>query len=418
MTEVVNFCGSYMRAMFPLGLLFMGRFISPPLSFLFIGSCFQMSLRRSSRQKRPSSRVAEPVDDPPPPPPRRPRVAVIDNEAAVGEQPSLQSGSQDAVLPPQSQLPQALISQIVATVTAEVTRNIQHLLPAPPSQPLSSAVPPEPQPQLVPAAVSAAADVIRGASCSAPVVVPEPLPTSSEGISDGFTPAALSIDAQVPPRIKAKIWANEFIDLATLLSGNVAGKNFQLTINQSSEGDVPTLSLESSSKTTKINNISTWSAAFRIFVAIYTTKYPHEAPALMKYCDIVNDLASRGHQWRFYDENFRQLRQTSATSLSWSEIHMELWLRACTSNSTQFNKKGSNNNVSANPGQSNDIPRGFCYKFHSGRHCAGCKFKHTCFKCNGGHSSLKCNFRPSNQGQNVKSSSAPKTNPANAGKGS
>jgi hypothetical protein len=34
---------------------------------------------------------------------------------------------------------------------------------------------------------------------------------------------------------------------------------------------------------------------------VYTSKYPSEAPALMKYGDIVRDLASRGHNWFFYD---------------------------------------------------------------------------------------------------------------------
>jgi hypothetical protein len=38
-------------------------------------------------------------------------------------------------------------------------------------------------------------------------------------------------------------------------------------------------------------------------VGVYTSKYPSEAPALMKYGDIVRDLASRGHNWGFYDEN-------------------------------------------------------------------------------------------------------------------
>jgi hypothetical protein len=45
-----------------------------------------------------------------------------------------------------------------------------------------------------------------------------------------------------------------------------------------------------------------WMSAFRIFVGVYTQKYPHESPVLMKYGNIVQDLADRGHNWHFYDE--------------------------------------------------------------------------------------------------------------------
>ncbi|XP_067027123.1 uncharacterized protein [Acropora muricata] len=33
---------------------------------------------------------------------------------------------------------------------------------------------------------------------------------------------------------------------------------------------------------------------------VYTSQFPSEAPALMKYGEIVQDLASRGHDWHYY----------------------------------------------------------------------------------------------------------------------
>ena len=36
-------------------------------------------------------------------------------------------------------------------------------------------------------------------------------------------------------------------------------------------------------------------SAFRIFVTVYNRKYPADAPALMKYGDVIQDLASRSH---------------------------------------------------------------------------------------------------------------------------
>lgn len=46
----------------------------------------------------------------------------------------------------------------------------------------------------------------------------------------------------------------------------------------------------------------------------------------MKYGSIVRELALSGANWRFYDENFRMLRQSQGTP--WDKIHSELWLRS------------------------------------------------------------------------------------------
>ena len=51
--------------------------------------------------------------------------------------------------------------------------------------------------------------------------------------------------------------------------------------------------------------IDTWQQAFHIFVGVYALKYPHEAPALMKYGQTIRDVAARGQNWRFYGEHFR-----------------------------------------------------------------------------------------------------------------
>ena len=48
----------------------------------------------------------------------------------------------------------------------------------------------------------------------------------------------------------------------------------------------------------------------------------------MKYGQTIRDLAARGQNWRFYDENFRFLRGTQASLVPWRSIHGELWLRS------------------------------------------------------------------------------------------
>ena len=66
---------------------------------------------------------------------------------------------------------------------------------------------------------------------------------------------------------------------------------FQLSVTPSSDGLASSLSLDPVTKPQKVASISMWMSAFRIFVGVYTQKYPHESPALMKYGNIVQDLA-------------------------------------------------------------------------------------------------------------------------------
>ena len=131
----------------------------------------------------------------------------------------------------------------------------------------------------------------------------------------------------------------------------------------------------------------------------------------MKYSDIVQDLADRGHNWQFYDENFRFLRQSERSALPWAHIHWELWLR---SQSTQTRSVTSaSRNVPPNNKQPFiSIPRGYCFKFHKGDECFGCDFKHACFKCGGPHTGLKCNFRGPQKGTQLRSARTTQRNAA------
>ena len=46
----------------------------------------------------------------------------------------------------------------------------------------------------------------------------------------------------------------------------------------------------------------------------------------MKYSATLRDLAAKSAHWRYYDENFRYLRQKSLFPCD--EVHWELWLQA------------------------------------------------------------------------------------------
>ena len=110
-----------------------------------------------------------------------------------------------------------------------------------------------------------------------------------------FHSVGLSLDACIPEKVKTKITSNEYINLGILISNHIQQDNkYQLSIRDG-VGDQQSLCLEPSNKTKRIINIESWMPAFHIFVAVYTQKYPTEAPALMKYSDLIQDLASRGH---------------------------------------------------------------------------------------------------------------------------
>ena len=146
--------------------------------------------------------------------------------------------------------------------------------------------------------------------------------------NDVFMSVTLPIDARIPAKIRSKIVQNEFVAFGSLLVHPAFEDKFRITLQPSQEGSSPSLALEPVNKAKRITSIDVWLQAFHVYVGIFTARYPHEAPGLMKYGATIQDLAARGHNWRYYDENVRFLRQSQAISLPWGTIHWELWLKS------------------------------------------------------------------------------------------
>ncbi len=53
-----------------------------------------------------------------------------------------------------------------------------------------------------------------------------------------------------------------------------------------------------------------------------------EAPALMKYGEVVRDLAARGGNWCYYDTQFCFIRSTHINEMPRGSTHWELWIPA------------------------------------------------------------------------------------------
>ena len=232
--------------------------------------------------------------------------------------------------------------------------------------------------------VASALDSLTGESCQFDVASP------ASNILN-FNSISIPIDAQVNPKLKAKIWANEFIEFGSLLNQGIGETRYHIAVSSGSVSKShPTLSLEPTTKSRPIPHVEAWTTAFQIFVGIYTRKYPTAAPSLMKYGEVVRDLASRGADWRYYDKQFRCLRQMYPMEMPWGSTHWELCIKA-----QSFSNPRSKIPL-GKPARSPSfvIPKGFCHKFHRGLEFHGCTYKHTCNKCNMSHPANRCNFRP------------------------
>lgn len=92
-----------------------------------------------------------------------------------------------------------------------------------------------------------------------------------------FSSVAVSLGSRVNSKVKAKIWANEFIDFGVLLSQSPNNPKYSLSLTSSvGESNQPQLTLEPSQPTKKIHTINQWHSAFNIFVAIYAEKFPQD----------------------------------------------------------------------------------------------------------------------------------------------
>jgi hypothetical protein len=81
----------------------------------------------------------------------------------------------------------------------------------------------------------------------------------------------------------------EFFDLLPHAEGILPSTNeFTLQFDGSAN-----LSLVPANRSRKALTIEQWTTDFLRFVAVNSLKHPHETPALMKYGEIVRDLASR-----------------------------------------------------------------------------------------------------------------------------
>lgn len=82
-----------------------------------------------------------------------------------------------------------------------------------------------------------------------------------------------------------------FIDFGSILTNPVLANRYQLTVQNVENGLLPSVCIEPIAKPKKTTCFVAWLSSFHIFVGVYTKRFPHEAPTLLKYCETIQDLA-------------------------------------------------------------------------------------------------------------------------------
>ena len=195
----------------------------------------------------------------------------------------------------------------------------------------------------------------------------------------------------VDPKIKAKIWANEFVELGSLLPKNQTppGLNIHSELGHSSQFSL------TSSRVKQPYHIQEWHKWFCMFAAIYTQKFPKESPSLFTYMSRIfalKDKHPNTYIWREYDCQFRRVR--SFVNLPWHVLNMQILSDIdlnSRSSSTTNKSNNSNNNKSSN-GKSFDSK--VCFEFNKSSGCSdkACKYPHRCSLCGyKNHPRVRCN---------------------------
>ena len=119
-----------------------------------------------------------------------------------------------------------------------------------------------------------------------------------------FHSIAVPLGSRISPKIKAKIWAEEFVDFGSLLDPSPNPDKYSLSLTAPSSGitKTPQFTFEPVQNPKKVSSINDWVSAFHTFAAIYCVKFPNETPNLMKFCETVRDIATRGRDWCYCDE--------------------------------------------------------------------------------------------------------------------
>ena len=325
---------------------------------------------------------------------KRPAPAVAPKQHRAESRPNSTALPESSARPPESssQLSPtelgAIISQAISAALQSVGIVQTNLAPAERNSRTNTQ--PTPQPTVVEDATSKEIEALTNTVAAGRLTFPTEKPEET------FSSVTFDLESRVSDRVKAKIWANEYIDFGSLLTVSPDESKYRISVTD--DHDHPSLCLEHVKTKRRSLTIDQWLTAFNVFVAVYTIKTPSAISSLMKYCEVVRDIAAKQGNWRYYDEQFRFLRQSKPDRYPWDNVAWELWHQALHSSLTTSRPNSNNDFRTRRPNQRpfQSFPKGVCWRFHAGQFCRGCNFKHSCFKCGSVHPASQCTATRSN----------------------
>ena len=214
------------------------------------------------------------------------------------------------------------------------------------------------------------------------------LPTVVGARASSFASSSLPMYAHVSPKLRTKIWAGEYVDIASLLPEFPTDQpGYALAVRSGEDGSEPIVCVAAKPKQGPIG-FQRWVKGFEIFMSIYLLQpcNSSQAPQLLSYIGTIRNLAERGGNWARYDETFRAMRV--AQGWQWDLVHWELWLNAQPSGD-----RGAGTTRPSFPGKGRNSgpPQKVCFAFNKGAPCRQpCRYNHQCRRCGANHPSVRC----------------------------
>ncbi|XP_069584840.1 uncharacterized protein [Ranitomeya imitator] len=223
----------------------------------------------------------------------------------------------------------------------------------------------------------------------------QPPPPRPEVYKDGLFCGVPPLGAHLDSAIKEQIWANDFIDIWSLVSTDQHSIDRERRLGEKTYERKPKVA----------KTINNWLQAFAVLGCVMGEKHPERCSELFIYLDSIYNSykAHGGSAWWKYDEDFRR-RLAANPQLGWGMKATDSWLRLMmaqrATQSFHGPAAGSGNNAAAT------VMRrpGSCWLFNEG-HCKFyglCKYRHECSACGGSHPVAKCTRPPqkANSGKN------------------
>ena len=213
----------------------------------------------------------------------------------------------------------------------------------------------------------------------------QPGPRQGESAMTPF----LILGATLDPKIKAIIWAHQFIDLGSLTA--TTEPTLSWSFDPRSQLPLPHVT---PGKVTPVTTMAHWLRAFSTYTSVYVERYPAEAPAMLTYMMRIMEMQKRhgGMAWRTYDENFRRIHALMP-SLPWQTTNWDLAMDAVHGDATKTAQSSSQLPFRQHRQYTGPARPSLCFIWNNSGRCNNkqCSYKHACSVCGkSGHGKITC----------------------------